>query len=138
MNSARICFVLLLVGLLTACVTAPAPQLEHSLVLTSDGCVPDWLRVPTAETITLNINNQTGQPYEWIVMARPVPLPLQPDSTADIWIRLPIPASGKTTLSFTAPAAAGEYDALCYNAANVSYLHPGKLIAMRLTPTTTK
>ncbi len=105
-------------------------QTELSVTITTEGCAEDQWVVPSEETITVAIDNQTGEQRQWMVMGRPATPPFDSEDEERVFVILPAPA-GMSEQVFKAPAMAGQYQVFCGIAGQVDAAVRSRLVVVR-------
>jgi hypothetical protein len=107
MTFLRLIFFLICCALLTACSTAERPNFStHLEIIVSENgfSAPRW-HIPAEETIQLTVTNQSADNITLYFLA-----PSGSKVPGEAWFSLQISPGESKQTSFTAPAAAGEYD----------------------------
>ena len=119
-----------LVLLLAGCAPAPYKTVSTTVQVTfqEDSFTPRQWKVPSGEQIELKLDNSTGTPRSWLLMAHPVEVPLQDADREFIYFEAEAPANTTQSLFFNAPNAPGEYDVLLDPSAEAEDGWVGKLI----------
>jgi len=118
--------------LLTACSQAIDPgSTLISVNITKDGCHPISWRVPAGQMITIKIISQVTEDYTWIIMARPVTLPLDGNDAANIYFAYQVAPMQSEITRFTSPNAPGEYDVICSPISHTEEDQVGKITVVR-------
>jgi hypothetical protein len=103
----RYFFIMIICSCLIACSTAERPiySTELDMIVNNDGFSALRWYIPAAETIQLNVTNQSADNITLYFLA-----PSGSKTPGEAWFSFHIPAGESSLTSFTAPAAAGEYD----------------------------
>jgi hypothetical protein len=103
----RYIFITIMCSFLTACSTTERPlySTELDMIINNDGFSALRWYIPAAETIQLNVTNQSADNLTLYFLA-----PSGSKIPGEAWFSLQIPAGESNATSFTAPSAAGEYD----------------------------
>ncbi len=70
---------------------------------------PERITVPAGEQITLTLSNSGAAPHDFTIMASPAEAPFDAADEKEIYYQAALAAGEGATLTFTAPAAPGEY-----------------------------
>jgi hypothetical protein len=96
--------------LLAACSGSGLATTTHiKAVLNTDSYTPSQWRIPGGEEITLELTNETPEEREWALFIDTPSEPYSPEDEANLIIKFSVPAHQSKTVTFTAPAAPGEY-----------------------------
>jgi len=116
--------------LLVGCAPDPYQTISTSIQVSyrEDDFSPRQWKVPSGQQIDLTLDNFTPVTRAWILMARPVEVPLQDTDRQWIFFEAQAPANTTQTLSFSAPNAPGEYDIILDPAASAEDGWVGKLV----------
>jgi plastocyanin len=105
LRSSIIVFILFLTG----CNTAASANTQISAVISDNNYRPARWRVPAGATITLNLENKDAVPHAWVILYRQALSPYNQADEASIFWNTSIDAGKSVTVTFKAPAAAGNY-----------------------------
>lgn len=86
----------------------------------------EWT-VPAGQEVTLNIKNEGAVEHDWVLMAKPVTPPAS-DDNPDVIFMADVEAGSNVSVTFTAPAAPGEYQVVCAVPGHLESGMAGKLI----------
>jgi hypothetical protein len=103
----RYIFIMIICSFLIACSTAERPlySTELDMIVNNDGFSALRWYIPAEQTIQLHVTNQSADNITLYFLA-----PSGSKPPGEAWFSFQIPAGESNATSFTAPAAAGEYD----------------------------
>ena len=117
---------------LSACGNAAAQATTNLTVTMTDfEFNPTSSTVPAGETITLKLINNGAVAHEWALLSSPVEIPFDDEDEAKILFEAEVEAGESATVTFTAPAAAGEYEVVCAIPGHLEAGMIGKLIVVQ-------
>ena len=124
--------ILILGTILSACGSA-SDQASTNLTVTMTDFEfnPTSSTVPAGETITLKLINNGAVAHEWALLSSPVEIPFDDEDEAKILFEAEVEAGESATVTFTAPAAAGEYEVVCAIPGHMEAGMIGKLIVVQ-------
>jgi hypothetical protein len=107
MTLQRTFFILLLTVLLTGCSVSDRPpySTEMQVTINENGFSTLRWHVPASEEITVQLTNQTENNQTWSILS-----PSGPGKPGHAWLTEQVLPGETLSLTFTAPAAPGEYD----------------------------
>ena len=101
---------LLGICLLTACSGSGMTTTTHiKAVIDTDRYTPAQWRIPGGQEITLELTNTTPEEREWALFIDTPSEPYSAEDEPNLIIKFSVPANQSKTVTFTAPAAPGEY-----------------------------
>jgi len=96
--------------LLAACTGRGTLTTTHiEAVLGEDRYTPAQWRIPGGQEISLKLTNATPEEREWALFIDPPSDPLTAADESNLILKFSVPANQSKTVTFTAPAAPGEY-----------------------------
>lgn len=117
---------------LTACGSASdKASTSLTVTLTDFEFTPMDATVPAGETITLKLVNNGAVTHEWALLSEPVEAPFGDDDEGKILFEAEVEAGQTNTVTFTAPAAAGEYEVVCAIPGHMEAGMVGKLLVVQ-------
>ncbi len=103
-------FIFLCLCILTACSARATLTTTHiEAVLGEDRYTPSQWRIPGGQEITLALTNATAEEGEWALFIDPPTEPYSADDEPNLILKFTVPPNQSKTVTFTAPAAPGEY-----------------------------
>jgi hypothetical protein len=103
-------FIFVWLCLLSACSGRGTLTTTHiEAVLSADRFTPSQWRIPGGQVITLKLTNATAEEREWALLITPPTAPYSTDDEINLIVKFSVPANQSETVTFTAPAAPGEY-----------------------------
>lgn len=78
-------------------------------VIGADRYTPAQWRIPGGQEITLKLSNSTAEVREWALLIDPPSEPYDGDDTEKLILKFSVAAGESKTVTFTSPAAPGEY-----------------------------
>ncbi len=124
--------IFMMATILSACGSA-SDQASTNLTVTMTDFEfdPSTTSVPAGETITLKLINNGAVVHKWALMAKPVEAPFDEEDESNILFESEVEAGQTTIVTFTAPAAAGEYDVICAIPGHLEAGMVGKLVVVQ-------
>ncbi len=96
--------------LLAACSAGHIPtNTRIEAVLGEDRYTPTQWRIPGGQEITLKLTNATSEEREWALFIDPPSDPLTAVDKSNLILKFSVAPNENKTVTFTAPAAPGEY-----------------------------
>jgi uncharacterized cupredoxin-like copper-binding protein len=74
---------------------------------------PSRITVPGGKEITLHLSNTGAMEHNLTLMVKPAEAPFDGPDTANIYFQKSLKSGESATVTFTAPAAPGEYQLVC-------------------------
>lgn len=105
-----------LVLVLAGCYSSPPVTTELSVTLSGNSFQPGNWRVLSGASISLHLVNKDPLAHQVQILYRQVVIPYGPQDVSSIFWSHTIPAGASETLTFTAPATAGNYDVISVEA----------------------
>ena len=103
-------FIFLCLCVLTACSGhAPLTTSHIEAVIKEDHYAPSQWRIPGGKEITLDLTNETAEEGEWALFIDTPSEPYSADDEPKLILKFDVPANQSKTVTFTSPAAPGEY-----------------------------
>ncbi len=78
-------------------------------VIGTDRYTPSQWRIPGGQEITLKLSNSTMEEREWALLIDPPSEPYDGDDEDKLILKFSVSAGESKTVTFTSPAAPGEY-----------------------------
>jgi plastocyanin len=130
--STRLSLVLLLLVTLSACTgTMRETRTQIEVRIASGHYSPAQWRVPAGQTITLQLINMTQEDHTWVLLTDPPTEPFDANDEALLLQRFPLAAGETRTVTFTSPAAPGEYSVTCARPGHLENGEIGKMVVVQ-------
>jgi plastocyanin len=132
MNKKILALCLVFVFLLASCGGGSAASSTINVEFTEFHYTPDTFTIPAGQEITLNGTNNGAVVHEFIIMklGTSVGDDFGPEDAPNIYWQVSVDPGQKKTVTFTAPADAGEYQVFCGTKGHYAAGMIGKLIVV--------
>ncbi|MDD5371415.1 MAG: plastocyanin/azurin family copper-binding protein [Anaerolineaceae bacterium] len=74
---------------------------------------PSTWTVPAGKQVSLKLTNSGSVEHSWVLMSKPISGSFTDADKANVLFSKTVPAGQSDTLTFTAPATAGDYQVVC-------------------------
>lgn len=88
---------------------------------------PSTWTVPAGKQVSLKLTNSGSVEHSWVLMSKPISGSFTDADKANVLFSKTVPAGQSDTLTFTAPATAGDYQVVCDIAGHFEAGMVGKL-----------